>query len=464
MKRCIAICAILLAVSAFPAVSSAQMSKPLADMVAKTSGALAVLKYTVEIQTGDRTGAGQAICISKAGVFLTTSLDPRLRVEDLKEFQLVLPGVGGKSFKAKLLGIDPWTGLGFVQCLENHDWQVVQFSRTSNLKLGDPLMSIGLMLSDPSWPVYVGTGYVGSRLRVPNEVIYVAGGGLTGACSPVFAADGRAIGIVARQLPMGYETPTQRGMAPLRLVDQQRTLFFTPVEEFVHAIEKMPTDGKVARLPWLGINKFEALPKDTADMLKLSVPGVKILDVIPNQPAAKAGLEDRDIIVEVDGKPIEELATANLTVQNFVRQLMRMKAGTIVKLKVHRGVTGMKEVAVKLEEMPIRPNEAKQYYSKQIGLVIREQVPLDEYIDKSGSSAAKGVVVVAVARNSPSALADVRPGDVITIVNNKQTKSADEFKVVLEGSLVAGPTNPIQVLVRRGEENLVLTVRPTTGS
>ena len=464
MKRSIAMCAALLAGVALPGATQAQTSKQISDVVAKASGSLAVLKYTIEIQTGNRTGAGQAVCISPQGVFLTTSLDPRMRVEQLKDFQLVLPGVAGKTLKAKLLGIDPWTGLGFVQCTEAHTWQVVQFSRTSNLKIGDDVVSIGLMMSDPSWPVYVGAAHVGSKLRVPNELVYVAGGRLTGSCSPVFAADGRAVGIVGRQLPLGFETPTQRGMAPLRLLSQQQAVFFTPVEEFVHAIEKMPTDGKVARLPWLGINKFEALPKDTADMLKLKIPSVKIDEVIPQQPAAKAGLEDRDIIVEMDGKPIEKLATPDLTVKNFVRKLMRMKAGTIVKFKVIRGMTGTKEVAIKLEQMPIRPNEAKQYFNKPIGLLIREQVPLDEFLDKTGSSAAKGVVVVGMVRNSPAALADIRAGDVITIVNNKPVKTADAFKEVVESSLVAGPTKPIQIMVQRGEEPVILTVRPTAGS
>jgi len=228
-------------------------------------------------------------------------------------------------------------------------------------------------------------------------------------------------------------------------------------------IAKPPMDGKVARLPWLGINKFEALDKKTQLAMKLEVPGVKIDDVIPRHPAAQAGLEKRDIIIEVNGKPIEKLATPNLTVQNFVRQLMRMKAGTVVKIKVFRGIAGTKEVVVQLEEMPIRPNEAKQYYNKTIGVVIREQVPLDEFIDKTGSSAVKGVVVVAVARNSSAALGDVQPRDVVTMVNNKKTETADAFQEAVEGSLAAGRTNPIQVLIRRGQEAKVLTVRPTAG-
>jgi serine protease Do len=461
MKRYMAFCAVgLLALSV---VAQAQTSKLLGDMVAKASGSLVVVKYTVALETGNRTGAGQAVCISPAGVFLTTSLDPRMRVEELKDFELVLPGNEGTTLKAKLLGIDPWTGLGFVQCTEKHEWQVVQFSRTSQVKLGDEVMSIGLMMSDPSWPVYVGTAYVSSKLRVPNDLIFVNGGRLTGSCSPVFNAGGQAIGIIGRQLPLGYEAPTEKGMAPLQLVDQQQAAFFTPVEEFVHILENIPSDGKVARLPWLGINKFEAVDKDLALILKLDKPGVKIDEVIPGQPGKKAGLADRDIIVEMDGKPLEKLATPDLTVKNFVRQLMRMRVGTVVKLKV-LGVSGTasREVNVTLEEMPVRPNEAKQYFNKAIGLLIREKVPLDEYLDKTGSSTVPGLIVVGMVKDSPVAIAGLQGADVITNVNNQPVKTADTFKEIVEKSLASGPTQPIQMLIRRGDKAEVITVRPTT--
>jgi len=466
MKRYTAFCAVLLL--ALTTMAQAQTSKLLGDMVSKASGSLVVVRYTVELETGNRTGVGQAVCISskdKDGVFLTTSLDPRMRVEELKDFELVLPGNEGKTLKAKLLGIDPWTGLGFVQCLEKRDWQVVQFSSSSQVKLGDEVTSIGLMMSDPSWPVYVGSAYVSSKLRVPNDLVFVNGGRLTGSCSPVFNANGQAIGIIGRQLPLGYTAPTERGMAPLQLVDEQQAAFFTPVEEFVHILKSIPSDGKVARLPWLGINKFETVNPDLYKMLKLDKPGVKIDEVIPSQPAAKAGLADFNVIVEMDGKPVEKLATPDLTVKNFVRQLMRMRVGTVVKLKV-LGVSGepSKEVNVTLEEMPIRPNEAKQYLNKSIGLLIREKVPLDIFLDKTGSSTVSGLIVVGMVKDSPVVTAGLQGGDVITNVNNQPVKTVDSFKEIVEKSLISNPTEPIQMLIRRGEQGQGITVRPTTGS
>jgi S1-C subfamily serine protease len=114
--------------------------------------------------------------------------------------------------------------------------------------------------------------------------------------------------------------------------------------------------------------------------------------------------------------------------------------------------------------MPIRPNEAKQYFNKSIGLLIREKVPLDEFLDKTPSSTVPGLIVVGMVKDSPVALAGLQGGDVITNVNNQPVTKVDSFKEIVEKSLAAGATTPIQLLVRRGEKAEVITVRPTAGN
>jgi serine protease Do len=464
MKRWLALGLVLLACT--PLVAQAGTSKFLADLEAKNSGALAVVKYTVEIETGNRSVMGQAICILNdkgMGVFLTTAIDSRMRVESLKDFQLVTPGTDGATIKAKLLGVDPWTGMGFVQATEKRDWQVVKFSPTSKLTLGQEVGSIGLMMGDPSFPIYVGDAYVSCKIREPGDLVYVTGGRLTGICSPVFATDGQAIGIVGNQPFLGYQVPNQQGQTMnMQMRSQQESAFFTPVEEFVQVLATPPSDGKIARLPWLGINKFEAVGPDLADILKLDKPAVKIDEVIPDQPAAKAGLANRDLILEVDGKPLEKLATPELTVRNFVRKIMRMRAGEALKLKILSGQK-TKDVTVTLTDMPTRPDEAKQYFNKGLGLLVREKVMLDDFLDKSDSTKAPGLIVLGMVKASAAAVAGLNGGDVITNANNQPVKTCDTFKTIVEKSLAASPTAPISFLVRRGEQAQVITVKPGTG-
>lgn len=450
----------LVLVMACPAVAQTDTSKVLADIWAKAAGALAVIKYTVKMETGDRTVLGQGICISPDGVFMTTALDPRLNADDLKDFELIAPGVTGKTIKAKLLSVDAWTGLGFVRAAEaGQKWQVVQFSPSSKVAPGQQVSSIGLLMTDPSHQVYLGTGYVSTTLRVPGDLAYVTGGWLTGACSPVFTNDGRAVGITGRQLFLGYQTPTQKGLVPLQLRSQQESSFFTPVEEFVNVLENIPADGQVSRLPWIGVNKFEAVPEDLREILKLDQPAVKLDEVIPGQPGEKAGLANRDIIVEANGQPLEKLATPDMTVQNFVRQLMRMKAGSKLTLKVLRG-RETKAIEVVMGPMPTRPSEAKRYFNKALGMLVREKVMLDEYLDRSETAGVPGLVVLGLVQNGPSAQAGMRPGDVITNVNNQPVKTVDTIRQIVEQSLTVGATTAINFLVRREDQAQVITVKP----
>jgi serine protease Do len=460
MKRRIALGLVLsLALSA---AAQADTAKFLSSVASKTSGALAVLKYTVKMETGDKAVLGQAICIGEKGgigLFMTTALNPRMDVGNLTDFELTTPGVNGKTVKAKLQGIDPWTGLGFVQTTEKHNWQVVQFSTTSGVSLGQEVASIGLIMGDPSHPVYLGVAYVSSKLRVPGELIYVTGGWLTSTCSPVFAADGRAIGIVGRQLFQGFQTPTKQGTAPIQLRSQQETAFFTPVEEFIHVAGNPPSDGGITRLPWMGINKFEAVGKELADILKLTKPAVKIDEVIPNQPAAKAGLGNNDIIIEVNGKPLEELATPEMSVRNFVRELMRMKAGEKLALKVMSG-SKTRDVSITLGEMPTRPNEAPRDFVRALGLLVREKVMLDQFLDKSESAKVPGLLVLGLVRDSAAVSAGLKPGDVITNVNQQPVKTVQVFREIINRSLTVSRSAPINFLVRRGEQAQLITVKP----
>jgi S1-C subfamily serine protease len=450
--------------AAWPAAAQAatETEKALAGVMARASGSLAVLRYTVEMETGSRTVLGQAVCVSndgKLGVFLTTALDPRLHVESLKKFELIVPGIKGQTLKAKLLGIDSWTGLGLVQATEKRDWQVVSFALTSQLAPSQQVYSIGLLMGDPAWPTYLGTAYVSTTLRVPGELVYVIGGRLTGTCSPVFTADGRAIGIVGRQLFLAYEMPTRQGVGTMRMRSQQEAVFFTPVEEFAHVLKEHPVDGTVSRLPWMGVNKFEPVSQDVVDLLQLDKPAVRIDDVIPGHPAAKGGLSNRDVIIEADGKPIEEMATPELSVRNFVRKLMRMKAGETLKLKLLSG-RSTKDVTVTLEDMPTRPSEAPRYFNKALGLLVREKVMLDEYLDKSETARVPGLVVMGVVKASPAAVAGIETGDLVTNVNNQPVKTVATFKQIVEGSLAASRTAPVNFLVRREAQAQLITVKP----
>lgn len=470
MRTKLVVVAMVLSV-VWPLAARGQDANNLAAIHQKVSGALAVVRYTYADDTGSRVLRGLGICIDsgggKRGTFMTLALDTRLPQENLKGFELVVPGVKGKVLKADLLGVDPETGIGFVQAKDERAWSVVAFSAQSNVKIGQEVISVGALTANLGHVICLGSGRVSSVVRVPGKLVYVSAGKLTGVGSPVFDSTGRAIGMVGRQqLFLSFQTATKRGVAPLPLKGVQETSFFVPVEEFVDALRRIPVKGKKRRLPWMGVLKFDGVGEPLKKLVGLEVAGVMIGQVVPDSPAAKANLKERDIIVEMNGQPLEELATPDLTARNLVRKMLRMKIGAKVTLTVFREKEKI-PATVTLEAMPLRPSEAKRVFSVPLGLGLREKVPMDYHITRGPTANVKGMVVIQLQRNGPAHIANVKVGDLVTSVDEHYVTTCEDVKKAVKLAMDEKTRTTVKLLVRRGEKALPIAVqlrRPATPS
>jgi serine protease Do len=454
-----------IAVAACPIALQAQTTetgsatKAAADIVANASGALAIISYVVADELENSFVSGEAICIDPSGVFMTLAIGTRVRPNALKDFTLTVPGVGGKTLKAELLGLDPVSGIGFVRATEPAKWSVVKFARKAAVTPGQEVYSVGLMSGDLGGVPYLGIARVSAQLRIPGDMVYVTGGSLTNIGSPVFAADGRAIGIVGQQLFVNYQMATERGPAGVRMHGQQETSFFLPVDEFANVLESLPTGGKIARLPWIGATRFEVVSRDLAETLKLDRPGVMIDQVVPDGPGAAAGLQNRNIVVAMNGKPLEQMASPDLIVQNFVRNLVRLPMGSKVIFTVLRG-TKTEEVTITLSPMPTQPYEADRYLCRELAFAVRDKVMLDQYIDANPALKADGVIVAFIVQDRAAHAGGLQPNDVVTSVNDQPIKDVATFKQVMEGALRNKPTQAVNLLVKRGEKVEALSLQP----
>lgn len=438
-------------------VCGADMSKMMADVAQRNANGLAIIKYVVTDEVGgSQTLGGTGICIDASGILMTAAIDARLKPEMLKDFQVIIPGPEGKTLKAQLQGIDPETNLSFVQALDPYAWTPIQFAARADLAIGQPVVSMGLLQEDMNYAPYYGTGYVSSKLRVPGFLAYVTGGRLTNAGSPVFAEDGRAIGIVGTQLFLQYQMTTGRGAMSVGLKGQQESMFFTPSEEFAHVIANIPTPGQPRRLPWIGVISFIAISKDTADTLNVKTPAVQIDNVVDNSPASKAGLQNNDLIVELNGQPLERFGTPELVSQNLQRQLSRIAIGQKVTLGILRN-NKPSSVTVTTEPMPTRPDEAPRYISQAMGFAAREKIMLDRYLDKSSTGKVDGLIVLAVGQGSPAEGGGLKEADLITTANDQPIKTVAALKQILES---AAPGKAINLTVRRGDQSQAVSIMP----
>ncbi len=179
------------------------------------------------------------------------------------------------------------------------------------------------------------------------------------------------------------------------------------------------TGGKAVKRPWLGA-RLQAVTPEIADSLGLRRPaGALVANVVADSPAAKAGLQSGDVIVQVDGQPVDD---PNAFDYRFVTQPL----GGTAKLTLWRG--GKEFVAnVALETAPDTPADEITINSRSpfggarvanLSPALADQLQL-QTVDK-------GVVVLEVEDGS-YASQFLRHGDVVVEVNGQRIQNTREL-------------------------------------
>lgn len=460
-KRTLITAVCLLALLSAAAHAQEKVAKMMAHAAEVGSKSLALIIWRVNDGTGERRMSSLGVCIlvdeEGKGVLLAMGMDPTVPTEFYGAFEVAGPGMGGKRLKASLMGVDPLSGVGFVHVDDSHDWKVVRFAKESNVSIGDPVVSVGLLAEDLSFAPYVGTGAVSTIVHMPEANVCVAKGGLTSYGSPVFGANGQAIGLVGQQFPARIQMLTQGRMILFGEMGGQWTMWFRPVEEFVSALDNIPASpDQVAPLAWIGAISMEGVPENLWEINGMTTPGVKLHDVIPGHPAQKGGLATGDIIVGVKGQPLAKYPTPNQTVKAFARTMARLGVGASVEVDVVRNSKPMRAVLT-LAPAPKRPSQAWRHAARNVGVIVREKVDVDQYIDKTPTGKVAGLIVLRVGKETAAERAGVETGDTIAAVNGEKVTTIAAFKVLIERALTDG--KPVDLAISRSGQDIAVRVR-----
>jgi serine protease Do len=204
--------------------------------------------------------------------------------------------------------------------------------------------------------------------------------------------------------------------------------------------------GEVTR-GYLGI-VIQPLTPDLAQSFHLEQnAGILIAQVTEDSPAAQAGLQQGDIIIAYQGKPVTNVGSfrnrVSLTFPGSREQL------TIIRDGKRRTITVTTGQLTKEKLIAQGPAQS----AEELGLTVQTLTP--QLAEQFGAKAGEGVVVTEVEPGSIAAMAGIEPGAVIVQVNHKPVKSAVEFKHAVEGS----GENRVLLLLRRGnmQQYLVLS-------
>jgi S1-C subfamily serine protease len=487
-----ALAAAAVAVPASPRAADAAVDPAAAKaLYNRVSPSLVAVQFVWETELGRRELTGAGVVVSDDGLVATSIgvVDPRIPDAQMKDFKIIVPKLESdhEEVDAVFLGRDERSNLAFLRVKpeannggndsggNNGDaaksesssskgprkWTALKFEDVP-IEVGEDLLSVGLLPKDAGYKTYLYGGTAAAQLRGEVPMILV-NGGLAAVGSPVFNAAGKAVGLVNIQSgqpvflgdgnPRG--NPLQAMMVPPR--------FFVPTRDFAQSLADPPTESEKLRVPWLGVpqSAMNGLNKDVAEVFGLvGQPAIELGDIIKDSPAAKAGLKSGDVIVKLNGEPLERGDDPDELPDIFVRKLRKIGVGKEITLSVLRGKgQPLTDIRVTLEERPKLANTAERYWAEDLGFGVREIVFSDTYSRRLPADQT-GVVVSLIKPNSSAAAAKLNGEDLITELNGKPVANLAEFEKEYAALRKDKPREAVVLVVLRESNTQVIRVEP----
>jgi serine protease Do len=333
----------------------------------------------------------------------------------------------GKELEAEVVGKDPKTDIALLKLKKSHDLRILQLGDSDTLKVGEWVVAIG---SPFGLEHTVTAGIVSAKGRVigsgPYDDFIQTDASINPGNSggPLVNLRGEVVGI--------NTAIVSRGGGNVGIG------FAIPINMARDIIEQLKVSGSVTR-GWLGVS-IQDLTPELAEYYGLKeAKGALVGEVFEGDPADKAGIKAKDVIVEVDGKAVEDSrdlsrSIAGIPVDKTVKvKVLRAGKERTFRIKIAKRTDDKEKAAVQGG-----PEET------ELGMTVSPLTP--QLARQLGLPPGDGVVVVAVEPDSPAAKAEVREGDLILEVNHKSVKTLKDYQKFVD-KVNKGET--VSLLVRR---------------
>jgi serine protease Do len=372
-----------------------------------------------------RQGAlGSGVLVSPDGYILTN----HHVVDGARQIDVEL--TDGRTFKATVVGTDAPSDLAVLK-VDARDLPTLPLGDSDQVRVGDVALAVGNPLgvgqtvtmgivSAKSRATGVGDGSFEDFIQTDAPINQGNSGGA------LVNTRGELIGINSQILsPSGGNI----GIA-----------FAIPTSMARDVMQQLIKTGGVHR-GMLGVT-VQGLNADLAKSLGLSqVKGALVSSVTPDSPAQRAGVRRGDLILQIDGRDVND--------SNSLRnQVSRHQPGTSVSLTLQRDGQ-QRRVNVRLAELPRTADAGDERSPASRGEGGRLGLSV-EPVRGSG----RGVEVTGVDPEGPAAQAGIQQGDVLEEVNGTPVRSAAD----LRSAVTRSKDKPALLLVRRGDDTIYVAV------
>jgi serine protease Do len=327
-----------------------------------------------------------------------------------------------KGFDAKVVGRDPNTDLALIKISCKKPLPYARLGDSDKLNVGEWVVAIG---SPFGLEQTVTAGIISAKGRVigsgPYDDFLQTDASINPGNSggPLLNMNGDVVGINTAIIASG-----------------QGIGFAIPINLAKGIIHQLKRHGEVVR-GWLGV-QIQDLTDGLRDYLNAKdQKGALVLGVMKGDPADKAGIRAKDIITEVNGKPIE-------SVRDLTRIIADIPVGNIAVIKALRDgkpetfkvkISKRTDQKASLDQSTEAPNE-------DLGIRVTEITP--EMAQRYNLPEKQGVIVTDVSPDSKADDAGLQAGDVILEINRHSIKTQEDFE-----EAIAKADKGIDLYIRR---------------
>ncbi len=372
---------------------------------------------------------GSGFIISSDGFIVTNNHV----VDGADKIKVNIQRQGGKevSYDAEIIGTDPETDLALIKIEARESLPTLEFGDSDQLRVGEWVMAIGNPFGLDHTVTAgivsakgrnIGSGPYDSFIQTDASINPGNSGG------PLINAQGKVIGIntaiIASGQGIGFAIPSNLAR---QVIDQLRQY-------------------KTVRRGWLGVS-IQDVDEKTAQALGLTkASGALVASVTPGDPADKAGIRPGDVIIALDGVPVE--SSSDLT-----RRIGAMRPGDRVEVSVWRKGK-VEKLSLTLEERTARRLAARESgaVEETLGLKVRPITPREA----RAMGVEGGLMVEEVAQGSRAARNGIRRGDVVLEANGQALSAVEDLAAVVTAQ--AQENGLLMLLVQRGRRTMLHTI------